>query len=130
MFTTHTKPRMWEYMLLMYYMMWHHVSLFCSAVDSSSYYCSSYLNTRFQFYAHCVTTYVSFTTYGSVTPGNKQLFKLNNAVTFKMLHCVITFDKKWQNLPNLVISYKVIRENKKILTSPPPKLLFYFFTFF
>ncbi len=34
--------------------------------------------------------------------------KLHYAITFQLLHCVVTFNEKWQILPTLVISYKVI----------------------
>ncbi len=40
-----------------------------------------------------------------------QQVKLHYPVTFQMLYCVITFDGKWENLPTLVISYKVIINN-------------------
>ncbi len=30
-----------------------------------------------------------------------------------MLHCIVTFDEKWQNWPTLAISYNIIRGTKK-----------------
>ncbi len=31
-----------------------------------------------------------------------------------MLHCVVTFDEKWENISNLVISYRVIIGTKML----------------
>ncbi len=50
-----------------------------------------------------------------------QLVKLHNAVTFhaltfQVLHRFAAFDEKWQNLPTLVISHKVIRDTKIYMT--------------
>ncbi len=47
-----------------------------------------------------------------------------------MLHHVITFDEKWQNLPTWVISYKVIRDGKTFLTIYYEIKLDFFFKFF
>ncbi len=50
----------------------------------------------------------------------KQSAKLHNAATFQMLHRVLTFDEKQQNLPTLAISYnmydEVIKDTKKRIT--------------
>ncbi len=46
----------------------------------------------------------------------KQFVKLHYIVTFQMLHCVVTLDKKWENWPTLIISYKVISGSNICLT--------------
>ncbi len=37
-----------------------------------------------------------------------ELVKLHNAVTFQILHHVVTFDEKWQNLPTLGRYYETL----------------------
>ncbi len=43
---------------------------------------------------------------------HQQSVKLYNAVTFQVLHRVVTFNEKLQNLPTLVISHKLSRGTK------------------
>ncbi len=63
-----------------------------------------------------------------------QSVKLHNAVTFQMLHHVITFDEKLQNLPTLVI-YEVealtflLLDIMKLWTSTKNIVLKYFFMY-
>ncbi len=45
-----------------------------------------------------------------------QSVELHYAVTFQMLHHTVTFDEKWENLPTLVISYKVTIGTNNFLT--------------
>ncbi len=59
-----------------------------------------------------------------------QLIKLQNAVTFQILHHVVTFDEKWQNWPILVISHTKLLEALKYLWLDIMKIFVNIFFFF
>ncbi len=67
---------------------------------------------HFSLVARIISSHTLYTCTSTRNIHDYQSVKLHNAITFQMLHCVITFDEIWQNLPTLIIFYKVIRGTK------------------